>query len=235
MLADLIDIDLMYPQTNPIDFFCCVSQRPQDEAFRYFALDKQKRVCDEYDIYGRATILSELCEKLISDQLFAALPEQGDDDDMLVKICSQCNYNELVRRSNKDIELIIGNGEYDPHEEYGPNYNEIAQKLKDSNVDIVYIDGDKNYTPFVFNSNPTIVFISAENKDDFAQFYSSDTQDILEFIKKNLAPYGKIWRQSNISRIEYKEFTIRRFTTIFGRSLSKIYKSNEPQQLQFFV
>lgn len=179
--GDQLDIDLIHPNVNPLNFFSYFI-RPQDEDPTVFAIDENKQIFEYFNIHKTEENLCELCENLLNGSLYASQPIP-DKQEHLVRIAVHLNYNVLVANSTKDTLLIVGLGDYQPHEENEPDYEQVAEELKDTNIQLVYIDGDKNYIPFEFYANcyPTLIFISHTDKRDFNHYdrVPRDTENVL--------------------------------------------------------
>ncbi|KAI8129615.1 hypothetical protein FF38_12962 [Lucilia cuprina] len=182
--ADMIDIDVIFPGRNPLNFYCRLV-RPEDESPNTYAIDEKKRIHTHYDAYYNMDNLWSLCEELLSGKLFPSLPIPENNDTNLVKICVHDNYEELILKSSRNIFLIANLDRYH-FSEYEPNYDNIALALKDYNLDIVYMEAEKNYIPFEYqvNSYPTILFIPHNDKNNFIYYEDFRKEDvIIEFLK----------------------------------------------------
>ncbi|XP_037826870.1 uncharacterized protein LOC119614835 [Lucilia sericata] len=183
--ADMIDMDVMFPGRNPLNFYCRFV-RPEDESPNTYAIDEKKRIYTHYDAYYTMDNLWNLCENLLNGKLFPSLPIPENNDTNLVKICVHDNYEELILKSNKNIFLIINLDRYH-YSENEPNYDNVALALKDYNLDIVYMEAEKNYVPFEYHANgyPTILFIPSKDKNNFIYYDQLRKEDIIiEFLKK---------------------------------------------------
>ncbi|XP_065354420.1 uncharacterized protein LOC135948896 [Calliphora vicina] len=183
--ADMIDMDVMYPGRNSINFFCRLV-RPEDESPNTYAIDEKKRIHTHYDAYKTVENLSELCENLLNEKLFPSLPLPENNETNLVKICVELNYEELILKSTKNI-FFIGNLDRYHYSEHEPNYENVALALKDYNLDVVYMEAEKNYIPFEYQVNcyPTILFIPCNDKKNFIYYEGSrKEEEIIEFLKK---------------------------------------------------
>lgn len=226
--ADRIDIDILYPHKNPIEFFCNMV-RPERESLHIYAIDERKRIYQHFD--GKQTVetLSVLCDNLLGGNLFKSqpIPEKNES---FVKICVQHNYDELVTNSSKDILLVVGLGEYKTGDEHEPNYEEIAKNFQEFNLDIVYINADKNYVPLELNvwCYPTLIFIPHNDKNNFVTFWKGlrDTENLQEFLKLNMGPQGYTLRHKELSEIRYKPFTLPENNALLYKDLEKYVADN---------
>lgn len=232
--ADQIDMDIMYPQTNPIRYFCNLV-RPEDESLRVYVIDERKRIYDHWSTYNTVEVLSHLSEELLSGSLYKSQPIPAKNE-TLVKICVHLNYDELIEKSSKDILFIIGLGDYRPNEDYEPNYEEMCEKLKQSNVEIIYTDGNKNYIPFKYNvyGYPTIIFIPHNDKENFIGYNTGprDTRNIMQFIKDNMGPQGESWRHVELSKYKWKPFALPTDPEFTLEDLKEHLQENYPKSVQ---
>uniref|UniRef100_A0A1I8P6X3 Thioredoxin domain-containing protein n=1 Tax=Stomoxys calcitrans TaxID=35570 RepID=A0A1I8P6X3_STOCA len=234
IVADYFDMDLMYTDSNPIDFYCYLVS-PENESPNVYAIDERKRIHEHFDAYKTEENLTELCENFLKGSLYLSEPIPEKNETM-VKICVHQNYDELVENSAKDIFLIVGLGGYITKEQYEPDYEQLANEVKDLNVDIVYIDGDKNYVPFKFCANcyPTLLFIPHQDKEDFIPYLRGprDTQNVREFIKDNLGPAGEARRKMEKLKSKYKPFTLPEEVQLNFEGLKHYIKETFPQSLE---
>lgn len=234
--GDQLDIDLIHPYVNPLNFFSCFI-RPQDEDPTVFAIDENKQIFEYCNIHKTEENFCELCENLLNGSLYASQPIP-DKQEHLVKIAVHHNYNVLVTNSTKDTFLIVGLGDYQPHQENEPDYEQVAEELKDSNIQLVYIDGDKNYIPFEFYANcyPTLIFISHKDKRDFIHYDREprDTENILKFLNENICPLGKSWRSEQHLALQYRAFTLPTDKDRHFEDLNEYLSEHFPKSLKVF-
>lgn len=232
--ADQIDMDLIYQHTNPIDYFCFMV-RPEDESANIYAIDAKKRIYEHFDAYKSVENLTELCENLLNGSLYKSQPMPNENDG-LVKICVLQNYDELVTNSRKDILLIVDFDDYGRQEDYEPDYEQIAETVKDWNVDIVYINGDQNYVPFEFHANsyPTILFIPHNDKEHFIHYYKGprDTANVLDFIQENTGDEGVSLRHTKLLELQYKPFTLPSNMDLNLKELQQYIVDNFPKSFK---
>lgn len=207
IVADRMDIDVIYQHRNPIDFFSTFVS-PEDESLSVYAIDEDKRIQEHFDVYHELESLMNLCENLIGGKLFPSQPI-SENYENFVKICVHANYDEVVTQSTKDILLVVGLEEYGRDEN---DYEKIAQDISAYNVIIVYMNGDKNYVPFEFTVNcyPTLIFIPHNEKDKFIHYLHGpqNTETVLDFIKENISPRGRTLRQREHLKWQYKPFDL---------------------------
>ncbi|KAM7361940.1 uncharacterized protein ACRADG_012801 [Cochliomyia hominivorax] len=180
--ADIMDIDVIYPEKNPLTFWTKM-KRPEEQTPYIYAIDEKKRIYEYLD-YNRKRSLEELCEHLLSKKLYPSQPIKENLETDLIKIAVHDNFEEMVLKSSKNIFLIINNEEI---EEYEGNYNDLSGDLKDLNLDIVYIEAEKNYIPFEYKVNcyPTIIFIPSQDKKNFVYYEGLESErDFLEKVIK---------------------------------------------------
>lgn len=231
--ADQMDMDLMYPHTNPINFFCYLIS-PEDESPCVYAIDETKQICEYFDAYKTVENLSKLCENLLDGSLYIsqAIPEKQET---LVKVCVHSNYNDIVTNSTQDTFLIVGLGIYIPCEENEPNYEQMAEEFQTANIQIVYIDGHRNYVPFKFNANsyPTLLFIPHEDQEDFIRYDRGprDTENVRDFLQKNMGSQGKHWRQIERMKLQYKPFRLPKGNELHVEELNVYIKDNFPNSI----
>lgn len=232
IVADFMDIDIMYPHSNPISFYCTLV-KPENESFYVYTIDERKRMLQYFDAYKTTDSLVELSENLLKGKLYISQPISESQTDHNVRISVHLNFDEMVTNSNKDILLIVGLGGYQPHQEREPDYELIAEELKASNIDIVYIDGDKNYVPFKFNVNcyPTLIFIPYNDKEQFVYFNGSarDTKHVIQFLQDNMGLQGACLRQRQLSALRYKPFTLPENTELHFNDLPRYINEYYPK------
>lgn len=177
--ADIMDIDILYPGRNPLTFFSRM-KRPENQTPYIYAIDEKKRIHESLG-YNKENGLEELSEDLLNGKLYPSQPIPTDNNQDLIKICVYDNYEEMVLNSKKNIFLIINN---ESLQDFEHNYNELSTIVEDLNLDIVYMEAEKNYIPFEYHINfyPTIIFIPCEDKRNF--IYYDGFEKELEFLKK---------------------------------------------------
>lgn len=231
MVADTYDIDLIFPRRNPISFFNSV--KPEKESPNIYAIDEHKRICEPRINFD----LMELCEKLRSGQLFQsqAIPEKSET---LVQVAVHLNFEQMVTNSNRDILLIVDFGDYNPNRSIGPDYEELAEQLKDLNIDIVYIDGDKNYIPFEYRVHcySILLFIPRNDKGNPLHYLKGEwtTNDVFKFVTNNIGPNGQSWRQKELMKYpQYKPFTLpQNATELHFKDLPSYVNKHFPKTLK---
>ncbi|KAM7360505.1 uncharacterized protein ACRADG_005820 [Cochliomyia hominivorax] len=189
--ADMLDIDVMNSKWHPIDHFSNLVS-PERETILTYAIDEQKRIYQLYCYEHTLEVLMGLCEKLLQGVLFISQPLSLSDNSKLVKICVHNNYRELVSNAKRNILLIVGTEDYSEiNQLYEPNYEKVAEQLVKDQVDVVYINGEKNYIPFELNvfCFPTLLYIPADNKNNFVDFLQGPRNE--ENIIKCLRQYLK--------------------------------------------
>ena len=95
----------------------------------------------------------------------------------------------MVLKSTKNIFLIVNLVPYQNDQAYEPNYDKLALTFKDSNLDFVYMEAEKNYIPFELHVNcyPTLIFIPSNDKNNFIYYEGfRNEEDITEFLQKVL-------------------------------------------------
>ncbi|XP_058974191.1 uncharacterized protein LOC105261651 [Musca domestica] len=238
LVGDQMDMDVLYPNTNPIELLS-YSLRPEDQNIQVYAINERKWVYEHFDAYNTEETLAELCENLLNGSIYRsqAIPEPGET---LVKICVHLSFEKVVWQSSQDILLIIGYGDYSPRDEYHlkyePNYEELAKEFVDSNVKIVYMDGDKNYTKFEYNAGgyPTILFIPHNDKNAFIHYMQGarDTENMRNFIKQNVGAQGEKWRQEDRNKLKYKPFSLATDKQLTYEDLGLYVDENFPRSFQ---
>lgn len=182
IVGDLLDIDLIYPDTNPLDFFCYFVH-PEKENIKIFAINEGELIYEHFDVENTVDTLRELCENLLSGRLYKsqAIPVAGKT---LVRICVHLNFEKSILESSKDILLIVGIGDYLPFSANEPSYEELAMEFQESNLEFVYIDGDKNYVNFKYGVGcyPTLLFIPHNDKTNFVPYEVAETLKIYEIL-----------------------------------------------------
>lgn len=209
IVADLYNIDLIFPGVNPINLYYRF-ERPQEESPRIYIVDEKKRIYQHLHFPINLENLIELCENFLKGKLFPSQPLPQNNDKNLVKICVYDNYEELVLKSNKNIFLIINLPQYQVDE---PSYENVAKALKDYNLDIAYIDCEKNYIPFEICNNcyPTMIFIPYNNKKKFVYYDDfRNEHKIKEFLKKCLEQpeYLKSLQEEQKSNLRLKDVKV---------------------------
>ena len=183
--ADIIDMEIMYPNSNPMNFFACIT-RPEEKSSIIFAIDEKKRTLRRFDANMTLETLTVICEDLLNDKLFPSLPVTESNIGKLVKICVHLNYDDLVLKSNKNILLIIDLS-YAPEAcRTEPDYEKVASVLKDYNLDIVYLQAEKNYVPFEFGTltYPCLIYLPSNDKNNFIFYENYRSEDlIIQFLK----------------------------------------------------
>ncbi|KAI8129182.1 hypothetical protein FF38_12974 [Lucilia cuprina] len=183
--ADLFDMDIIFPDRNPLQYFS-IFVRPEDVTPTVYALDEKKCVHELLDVFKELGTLAKLCENLIEGKLFPSQPLPENNKNNLVKICVYHNHEELIRKSSKNIFLIINLNQLQDNES---NYDKVALALKNYNLDIVYMQAEENYIPFEYYaySFPSIIFIPHNDKENFVYYEDMRTEEkIIEFLKNIL-------------------------------------------------
>lgn len=189
--ADMLDIDIMHKKWYSLNLFCNLVS-PERESATIYAIDERKRITQLFAAEKTMDLLTEFCENLLQGKLFLSEPLPVADNSKLVKMCVHDNYKELVIDSKKNILLIVGYEDYnDIDVEFEPNYEKVAEQLVENNVDVVYINGLKNYIPFELQvfCHPTLLLIHAEDKSNFVDFLKGPRKE--ENVVKCLRQYLK--------------------------------------------
>lgn len=183
--ADIIDMNIMYPNSNPMNFFTRIT-RPEEEPSTIFVIDQKKRTHYIFDANTNLEKLTQICKDIFNDKLFPSLPITDTNNGKLVKTCVHRNYDDLVLKSSKNILLIIGLHASLEACESEPDYEKVAWTLKDYNLDIVYIEAEKNYVPFEFGTltYPTLIYLPFNDKNNFIFYENYRSEDlIIQFLK----------------------------------------------------
>lgn len=228
IVADIMDIDVLYTGKNPLSF-CSRLIRPEHQTAFVYAIDEKKRV--NVHNYHTEEDLILLCEKLLSGEVFPSQPLPENNETKLVKICVHHNYEELVLNSTKNIFLIV---DKDRNQEVPPNYENLAIALKDYNLDIVYMEAEKNYIPFEYqvNSYPTIIFIPHNDKKNFVYYEGLVTE--LEFLKKAIEQpkYLQTLLQEQRSKMQCKSVQVPSDFRLLYKKLPEFLRQNYAGSLE---
>uniref|UniRef100_A0A1I8QE90 Thioredoxin domain-containing protein n=1 Tax=Stomoxys calcitrans TaxID=35570 RepID=A0A1I8QE90_STOCA len=208
MVGDLMDIDVLYPHRNPLEFFSAMAF-PEQETPLTFAVDTKRRIYQHFDAYHSMETFSELCDNLLKQNLCLSQPLVVQKYEYNVKMCVHQTYKQLVTDSSKDVLLIVGTGDYEPFKENEPNFEKIAGLYQ--NLSLLYINCEQNYIPFEFDIsyNTTIIFIPSKNKENFIKLNRPTTDaSVIEFIEEMIGPQSEYFRQSRLASMKYKSFTL---------------------------
>ncbi|XP_065371180.1 uncharacterized protein LOC135963308 [Calliphora vicina] len=231
--ADIFDIDILKYKRISIEFF--YDENPENVIPTIFAIDEQKRVHElNYTEEQSLENLSNLCENLLNGSLFKSQPLPVTDKVSHVKICVHDNYKELVTNYMKHILLIVNHTDYDElNMEDGDKYEAVAEQLAAYNVDVVYINGDKNYLPYELGivCYTTMIIIPPDDKTDFLThpIIGPETQEnIINCIiayKKDRKTYMEL-KQKELGNVWYHPLTITPDLNIDLKDLQQYLQDN---------
>lgn len=213
--GDMLDIDVMNPKWHAIDLFCSI-QSPEKVTSIIYAIDEQKRVYEPDNGDKSVENLMEICENLLKGKLFNSQPLPAANNSSLVKICVTDNYRELVTNSEKYILLITDLEDYcdSNNPEDLPNYETVALELASYNVEVVYLNAEKNYVPFELSitNYPSILLIPPKDKTNFVNpIKGAYTQEnIITSIKSYLKDpqHFLLEKQKELKKISYQPLEI---------------------------
>lgn len=229
LVADMFDLDILYPGRNPITFFSRLA-KSEDVTLSIYTINEKKEIYQHFDAYNTEETLMELCVNLLNGTLYPSLPLLENNQASMIKICVHDNYEELILKSHKNIFLIINVESYQFHQ-YEPNYYNIAKTLKNYNLDVVYMEAEKNYIPFEYHVSyyPTLIYIPHNNKKDFV-YYDEPREEktIIEYLKNIMenAEFLRVQQQNFKSQILCKTIQVPKDFQIEFNDLKQLLENN---------
>ena len=228
IVADIFDLDIIYPGRNPINFFSRLV-KSEDVTLSVYAINEKKHIHQHFDAYNSVDTLMELCENLLSGKLYPSLPLPKNNHGNMVKTCVHDNYEELILKSHKNIFLIINAENYQFYE-YEPNYHNVAKALKHYNIDIVYMDAERNYIPFEYHVSyyPTLVYLPYNDKDFVYYDEPREEKSLIAYLKTIMdnPEFLKVQQQNLKSQILRKTVQVPQDFQIEFNDLTKFLEDN---------
>ncbi|XP_011291356.1 uncharacterized protein LOC105261649 [Musca domestica] len=237
IVADIYDIDIIFPNHNPLNFFCA-SEKPEKETPHIFALNPKKHLYQHQDVMNTTEEnLLELCENLLNGSLYPS-QQPRKDDGKLVKICVHENYEEMITKSPRDILLVVAWDDYEICSMLkGLNYEKMAQEIQQYNVDLIFINAAENYVPMELRkfSYPVEYFIPHEDKQCFIHSKGYTTpRSLMAFVRDNLTPQGQRLRQQEVAARKFHHFKLPDNQKMDLESLEDYLFAKYPKTMKIF-